>query len=72
MSAFDPSALPTRKWVATQTTAIAALLVSWTTLGTWDASLTIAAIGIVAQAVVGYLVPNEPTPGGVPGRTPVV
>lgn len=53
-----PRWVPTRKWLATQSTALATLAVAWVTAGTWDKPLSIAAIGLVSQAVVGYLVPN--------------
>ena len=44
--------------MATQVTAIAALLVAWVNAGAWDKTLTIALIGVVAQSIVGYLIPN--------------
>lgn len=62
--------IPTRKWFATQITAIAALLVAWVNAGEWNKTLTIALIGLIAQALFGYLVPNADTPGGVPLQNP--
>jgi hypothetical protein len=53
-----PSWVPTRKWLATQSTAVATLAVAWVTAGTWDKPLSVATIGLVSQAVVGYLIPN--------------
>lgn len=54
--------MPTRKWIATQSTALATLAVAWVNAGTWNKPLSIATIGLVSQAVVGYLVPNvDPT-----------
>jgi hypothetical protein len=49
---------PTRKWLATQCTATTAVVVSWVNAGAWNKSLTIATIGLVSQAAVGYLVSN--------------
>lgn len=60
--------LPTRKWVATQVTATAALAVAWATAHEWSTTLTISAIGIGSQALIAYLVPNSDTPGGVPTK----
>lgn len=51
--------MPSRKWFATQVTALSALAVMWATTGHWDQEETIAAIGIATQAGLGYLVPNE-------------
>jgi hypothetical protein len=62
----EPSSAPTRKWWATQVTALAALAVMWATTGTWDTEETVGAIGLVSQAAISWLVPNDPTPGGVP------
>ena len=57
---------PTRKWLVTQVTALTALLIAWVTADAWDKTLTIALIGLISQAIIGYLVPNQNTPGGVP------
>lgn len=58
--------LPTRKWWATQVTAFAGLVAAWISAGGWNQQLSVAAVALLAQAIVGYLVPNLPTPGGVP------
>ncbi len=50
--------MPTRKWMATQSTALATLAVAWVNTGTWNKPLSIAVIGVVSQAVVSYLIPN--------------
>jgi hypothetical protein len=50
--------IPTRKWMATQSTALATLAVAWVSAGAWNKPLSIATIGLVSQAVVGYLIPN--------------
>jgi len=57
-----PHLYPTRKWWATQITATTTLAVAWVNAGHWDKPLTIAAIGVVSQAAVVYLVPNGDTP----------
>jgi hypothetical protein len=62
----ERSATPTRKWIATQITALAALMTAWISIGEWDKTLTISAVGLLTQAVVGYILPNANTPGGVP------
>ena len=63
------SALPTRKWIATQVTAVAGWLVALIQAN-WEVTTTlqIAAVTIVAQALIGYLLPNDNTPAGVPRR----
>lgn len=63
-----PSKAPTRKWWATQVTALAALAVMYFTTGNWDIEESVAAVGIVSQAAIGWLVPNDLTPGGVPPK----
>ena len=40
-----PHLYPTRKWWATQISAITTLAVAWVSAGHWDKALTIAAIG---------------------------
>lgn len=49
---------PSRKWLATQVTAVAAFLIAWVNQGAWDKTLTIALIGLISQALFSYLVPN--------------
>jgi hypothetical protein len=58
----QPSWIPTRKWFATQVTALTALAIMAVTTGSWDQEETIAAIGIVSQALLAYLVPNSDAP----------
>lgn len=64
----EPSLAPTRKWWATQVTALAALAVMYFTTGGWDTEESVAAVGIVSQGLVAWLVPNDPTAGGVPPK----
>lgn len=49
---------PTRKWIARTVVAIAGLLTTWASTGTWDKEETIMAITIGTAALVSYLVPN--------------
>jgi hypothetical protein len=56
---------PTNKWVATQVTAVVALLTGWVTAGEWNKTLTTTVIGLVGQAIVSYMLPNGDAPGGV-------
>lgn len=52
---------PSRKWFVTQVTAVAAWLVAFVEAGyEINTTLVIAAVGIVSQAVIAYLVPNPP------------
>jgi hypothetical protein len=68
----NASWIPTRKWLATQTTALTALIFAWVGAGAWDRTLTIALIGLISQAILGYLIPNNGQPndsspaGGAP------
>lgn len=64
-----PSAAPTRKWWVTQVTALAALAVMYLTTGSWDTEESVSLVGIVAQAAIAYLTPNDPTAGGVPPQS---
>jgi hypothetical protein len=59
---------PTNKWMATQVTALAALLTGWVTAGEWNKTLSTTMIGLVAQAIVSYVLPNAESPGGVPAK----
>ena len=56
---YNISSLPTRKWWATQVTALSGLVTSWIVVGEWNQQLSIAVVALVGQAVVGYLVPNS-------------
>ena len=62
------SRCPTNKWMATQVTAVAALLTAWVTAGGWNKTLSITLIGLVGQAIVSYILPNGDAPGGVPAK----
>lgn len=55
---------PTRKWWAALVTALAAVAVNWIDAGEFNKTIAIALVGVIAQAVVAYLVPNQSTPGG--------
>jgi hypothetical protein len=59
---------PDKKWLATQVTAVVALLTAWVTAGAWNKTLSITLIGIVGQAIVSYLLPNAELPGRVSAR----
>lgn len=50
--------MPSRKWFATQITAVSALLIMLVTTGAWGAEESVALIGLVSQASIAYLVPN--------------
>lgn len=52
---------PTRKWVAARIIALSALLTMWATTGSWDTEETVALIGLLTEAAVAYLTPNQPT-----------
>jgi hypothetical protein len=55
-----PHLRPTRKWWAAQISATTTLITSWVSAGAWNKPLTLAAIGLVSQAAIAYLVPNGP------------
>jgi hypothetical protein len=57
---------PTRKWWAMFIAALAAFLTTWIESGGFTKQTLIALIGLVAQALITYLVPNADTPGGIP------
>ena len=57
--------VPTRKWIAAQVLALAALATSAIDSG-WDSTEWKLLIGIAAQAAVSYVLPNAVAPGGVP------
>jgi len=58
--------LPTNKWWAARVTALAGIAVMAVTTDGWDDEETVAAITLASEALVAYLVPNSPSPGGVP------
>jgi cobalamin synthase len=65
--------MPTRKWFATQITALAGWFIAFITANFhWTTTIIIALVTIVSQAAIGWLVPNNQTPGGVPARTRAV
>lgn len=57
---------PTRKWLAARIVGVAGVLTMWATTGSWDVEETVAAIALFSEASLSWLVPNLPTPGGVP------
>jgi hypothetical protein len=58
---------PTRKWWAATILAVGGIVTTWATAGWgWTDELSGAAITLLTQRIVAYLVPNEHTPGGVP------
>ena len=65
------SSLPSRKWWATQVTALTGLFTSWILVAGWNQQLSIAAVTLIGQALVGYLIPVSSTPArpaeAVPG-----
>ncbi|MEU6036476.1 hypothetical protein ABZ801_13810 [Actinomadura sp. NPDC047616] len=60
------SFMPTRKWWAALITALTVVMINWVQAGSLSKEILIALIGVMSQAVVSYLVPNDSTPGGVP------
>lgn len=58
--------MPTRKWWATQVTAATAIALMWATTGGWDQEETVALIGLVSQASIGWLVSNKEGASGLP------
>lgn len=59
--------LPTRKWIAAQIVGAAGIATSAIDSG-WDATESKLVIALLVQALVTWLLPNDPTPGGVPVR----
>jgi hypothetical protein len=69
-SATGSARWPTRKWWAATIVALGGFLGtlamhSWN----WTPEFAGAVITIATQRLVAYLVPNDDTPGGVPGKT---
>lgn len=64
----EPSLKPTRKWWVAQVTALAAIAVMYLTTGDWNTEESVAAVGWLTQAVGTWLMPNDPTAGGVPPK----
>lgn len=69
LALLQRSLWPTRKWWAGLITAVAALAVNLIETGQFSKEIGIALVGLIAQALVVYVVPNDNTPGGVPLRS---
>lgn len=68
----QPSAKPTRKWVAARVTALSTWALAVIALPSLDWKVALAGlIPIVSESVVSYLVPNEATGPGVTVSTTV-
>jgi hypothetical protein len=59
---------PTKKWWAALVTVAGSWVANLITAGAFTKVIAIALVGIVAQMIVAYLVPNDNTLGGVPLR----
>jgi hypothetical protein len=60
---------PTKKWWATQITALTAWLIALIQNDfNFDTTILIALVGILSQAAIGWLVSNSDEPGGVPTK----
>ena len=53
------SALPTRKWWAATVVAAGTVGTDWALAGHWSRTLSVAAVGLVVQRAVAYLIPNK-------------
>jgi hypothetical protein len=51
--------VPTRKWFAATVVGLAGLGTAWAEAGDWNSTLTVTAIGLAAQRLIAYLVPND-------------
>lgn len=51
--------VPTRKWIAGVITALAALFVNWINTGEFTKEIAIQLVGVLATAIVAYLIPND-------------
>jgi hypothetical protein len=61
-----PSRRPTRKWIAARVTALSTWLLAVLALPELDWKAAVAGlVPIIAEAVVSYVTPNDPAPGGV-------
>lgn len=60
--------MPSRKWWATQVTAVTGWVVALIQAGAVNDSLKIAGVAILSQALIGWLVPNDPAQAGVKGQ----
>jgi hypothetical protein len=75
---MNAASQPSRKWWATQVTALGGLITAWVVADSWNKQLTVATITLVGQAIAGYLVPNAPDarsperePAGLADEQPV-
>ena len=57
--------LPTRKWIAGLVGGLTPIVITAIESG-WDRAETAAVVTLLSGLIVAYLVPNQPTPGGVP------
>lgn len=62
----ESSWLPTRKWWAASTGAVASIAASWIVTGAFDDVERGMAGAALVSLVAAYWQPNQPTPGGVP------
>lgn len=60
--------MPSRKWYATQVTAVTGWVIALIQAGTFNDTLKIAAVTIFSQAALGWLIPNDPAQAGVKGQ----
>ena len=68
LASAESSWLPTRKWLAAIVTALGAWAVLWIQAGAFSTEVQIALAGLITQAIIAYLVPNQDSPGGLPLR----
>jgi hypothetical protein len=61
--------VPSRKWWATQVTAVTGWVIALIQAGHLNDTLEIAAVTILSQAVIGWLIPNDPAQAGVKGQS---
>jgi len=62
--------LPTRKWFATLVAGLFTIGAQAVGSGGWDAPEWAQLLTLGAGLATAYVVPNAPTPGGVPGTKP--
>lgn len=58
--------LPTRKWWAARIVAGGTLLTLFIQTDSWDKEEWIMLVGLITEAAVSYLLPNDKTVGGAP------
>jgi hypothetical protein len=54
---------PTRKWLVARVTALAGWLIAWIQADTFNDTLAIAGVTLLAEALTSYLTSNVPPPG---------